>query len=227
MGGASNEDVSNLKELFDQCDSNNDGGIDIMELDIILQYLNQSPGTEQLNKLFTNLDLDENGSISFSEFCVFMEAHAETPSSEPQATDHNSIVENSFKIFDTDNNGIISLNELDQMMQFLEMRRTEVELTTIMSGVDDDDSGGINLSEYQNLLEKTADAQSEERSKRHRWFSQIDKDDDGLISFRELYFELNRGGDNITPLQVQETFLIADVDKDRQLNFEEFFKLTK
>ena len=225
MGGVSDENVNNLKELFHQCDSDSDGGINIIELDITLQYLHQSLSTEQLKTVFKDVDLDNNGKISFSEFCVLMGVDSETLPLKEVADD--SIVEKSFKIFDTDNNGIISLNELDQMMQFLGLRHTEVELTKVMNSVDVDDSGTVNLLEYQDLLVKTTDAHSEKQHKLHQNFLQIDKDNSGLISFSELYFELSRGAEDITPLQVQAMFNMVDIDKNHWLNFEEFVKLTK
>ena len=224
MGGVSDEDANNLKELFYQCDSDGDGGINIIELDITLQYLHQSLSTKQLKMLFIDVDLDNNGKISFSEFCILMGVDSE---SEREVADHGNVVEKSFEIFDTDNDGIISLDELNQMMKFLGLRHTELELTEMMNSVDVDDNGTIDLLEYQDLLAKTADAHSEKQSKLQQKFSHIDKDNSGLISFSELYFELSRGEEHITPLQVQAIFDTVDVDKNRRLDFEEFVKLTK
>ena len=226
MGGVSDEDANNLKELFYQCDSDGDGGINIIELDITLQYLHQSLSTEQLKMLFIDVDLDNNGKISFSEFCILMGVDSEM-SSEREVADHGNVVEKSFEIFDTDNDGIIGLDELNQMMKFLGLRHTELELTEMMNSVDVDDNGTIDLLEYQDLLAKTADAHSEKQSKLQQKFSHIDKDNSGLISFSELYFELSRGEEHITPLQVQAIFDTVDVDKNRRLDFEEFVKLTK
>ena len=228
MDSASQEDVSNVKELFNLCDSDNDGGISIIELDILLRYLHKSPNMEQLKKLFADIDLDNNGIISLSEFYALLGNGSDNISRQGNA-DQSSITEKSFKIFDSDNNGIINLNELDQMMQFLDHWYTEVELTKIMSSVDDDDSGNIDILEYQNLLAKTASAQSptEGQSNLRQKFLQTDKDHDGLISLTELYYEVIKGAEDITPLQVQTAFNTADVDKNHQLNFEEFVKLTK
>ena len=218
--------MSNFKELFDLCDSDNDGGISIIELDILLRYLHKSPSMKQLKKLFTDIDLNNNGIISLSEFYVLMGNSSDNLSRQGNA-DQSSITEKSFKIFDSDNNGIINLNELNQLMQFLDLWYTEVELTKIMSSVDDNDSGNIDLLEYQKLLAKTASAQSEGHSNLHQKFIQIDKDHDGLISFTELYYEVIKGAEDMTPQQVQTAFYTADVDKNHQLNFEEFVKLTK
>lgn len=222
----SNEDVNNLKELFHQCDSDADGGINIIEFEITLQYLHQSLSTEQLKMLFMDVDLDNNGIISYSEFCVLMGVNSEM-SVDREVADHDSIVEKSFKIFDTDNDSIISLDEVDQMMQFLGLRHTRFELINLMNRFDVDDSNAIDLLEYQDLLAKTADAHSEEQTKLKQKFSQIDKDNSGLISFSELYFELSRGVEDASPLQVQALFDTVDVDKNRRLDFEEFVKLTK
>ena len=126
-------------------------------------------------------------------------------------------------MFDTDNNAIISLTELDQVMQSLDQRQhTALELVRIMSNIDKDNGGTIDLAEFQDLLTKI-----EEQSIPHRQFSQIDKDDNGLISINELYSWLIRGGEKITPQEVKTMYMAADVNKNGWLDFQEFIKIIK
>lgn len=223
--GCNEDDIKNLKELFDLYDTDSDDALSIIEVDIILRYLQLSPSMKQLKELFKDADLDDSGNISFSEFCVLMGIDSETSTEKvnSEVVDHDSIVEKSFHMFDTDNNGVISLSELGQVMQLLDQRRhKEHELDRIMSSIDRDNSGTINLTEFQDLLTKT-----EEQNIPHKQFTQIDKDDNGLISINELYSWLISGGEKITPQQVKTVYMAADVNENGWVDFEEFVKITK
>ena len=227
MACINNEDLRKLGGLFDLYDTNSDGGINILELDIILRYFNQSYSMERLKKLFTDIDSDSNGEINFPEFLALMGIDSEVKSEDSEVEDDNnqsSIVEKSFKMFDTDSNGVISLNELDQLMLFLDQRQTKFELFATMSSVDGDNSGTIDLLEFQELLAKTADSHSPKLRQR---FAQIDKDNNGFLSIAELYAELSSEGEQVDPLQATEVFNFADVNKDGWVDFEEFVKSTK
>lgn len=216
-----------LKRLFDLYDSNSDGGIDMMELNTVLRYLNQTANMEQLKKLFTDIDLDDSGKIGFPEFCALMGIDSETSSEEKVDNNVDDIVEKSFNIFDIDKNGVIDLNEFEKLVEFLDQRHTKFEVIRIMSSIDGDNSGTINMQEFQQLLTKTANSYSEEEMKFHQTFAHIDKDDNGFLSIYELYAELTKGGEEITPLQAKEAFDVADINKDGQVDFEEFVKITK
>ena len=213
--------------MFDLYDSNSDGGIDMMELNTVLRYLNQTANMEQLKKLFTDIDLDDSGKIGFSEFCALMGIDSETSSEEKVDNNVDDIVEKSFNIFDIDKNGVIDLNEFEKLVEFLDQRRTKFEVIRMMSSIDGDNSGTINMQEFQQLLTKTANSYSEEEMKFHQIFAHIDKDDNGFLSIYELYAELIKGGEEITPLQAKEAFDVADINKDGQVDFEEFVKITK
>ena len=227
MSCVNNESVRKLRRLFDLYDTNSDDGINIIELDIALRYLNQTASMEQLKKLFTDVDLDDSGKINFPEFCAFMGIDSETISEEKVDNKVDDIVKKSFNMFDTDKNGIIDLNELQQLVEFLDQKRTKLELLRIVSSIDEDNSGTINLLEFQQLLTKTANSDSEEEIKFHQAFAQIDKDTNGFLSIYELYAELTKGGEEITLLQAKEAFDVIDVSKDGRVDFEEFVKITK
>jgi len=228
------ETLKSLKDSFALYDTDGDGGINIIELDIMLRYLDQTATTEQLEQIFDNIDSDKSEKISFSEFCVLMGESTPTASEDPATTEehantgYNIIIQKSFDVFDTDENGIISLAELDDLMLFLGRRHTRSELIRLLNSVDKDRSGSINLSEYQDLLTKAADSHFEEENKRKQQFSKLDKDGNGLISITELYYELNRNdGGKITPEQVNALFDNIDTNYDGWINYDEFVNITK
>lgn len=219
--------MEKLKDSFDLYDIDSDDGINIIELDIILRYLQKSPSTEQLKKLFNDIDSDNNGKISFPEFCVLMGVNSEKSLEEVDEFNHKLIVEKSFNLFDTNNNGIIGMDELNQLMEFLDRRHTKLELVRILGSVDKDNTGTINLLEFQDLLGKIATYHSEEQNILQQLFTQIDRDKDGLISINELYYEMTKGGENITPIQMKAVFNTVDVNKNSWVDFDEFIKITK
>ena len=218
--------MRNLKESFELYDTDGDSGINIIELDIMLRYLDQSPATEQLEQMFNSIDSDRSGKVSFSEFCVLMGVNPATPNEEINVQ-YDMVIQKSFDVFDSDQNGIINLTELDDLMLFLDHRHTRSELIRLLNNVDKDRTGTINISEYQDLLAKAANSHFEKENKLRQQFSKLDKDNNGLISITELYYELTRNdGDKITPSQVNTLFGGADTNDDGWINYDEFINIT-
>jgi len=209
-------------------DTDGDGGINIIELDIMLRYLDQSPTTEQLEQIFDSIDADKSKKISFSEFCVLMGVSTPAaPKEQAYNAHYDTVVQKSFDVFDSDDDGIINLEELDDLMLFLDHRHSRPELIRLLNNVDKDRSGTIDLSEYQDLLAKAANSHFEKENKLQQQFSKLDKDSNGLISVVELYYELTRNGDKITPSQVNTLFGGADTNNDGWINYNEFKNITK
>ena len=221
--------MRNLKDSFEMYDTDGDGGINIIELDIMLRYLDQSPTTKQLEQIFDTIDADKSKKISFSEFCVLMGVSTPVaPKEQTYNAHYDTVIQKSFDVFDSDDDGIINLEELDDLMLFLDHRHSRPELIRLLNNVDKDRSGTIDLPEYQDLLAKAANSHFEKENKLQQQFSKLDKDGNGLISVVELYYELKRNdGDKITPSQVNALFGGADTNNDGWINYNEFKNITK
>lgn len=97
--------------------------------------------------LFKNLFLTGNGEIDFEEFLQMM-------SKKIKDTDTEEEIRDAFRIFDKDGNGLISANELKQLMANLGEKLTDEELDEMMREADLNGDGHIDYEEFRFLMTK-------------------------------------------------------------------------
>ena len=90
--------------------------------------------------------------------------------------------------------------------------------------VDADGNGTIDFPEFLTMMaRKMKDTDSEEEILEA--FKVFDKDGNGFISSAELKHVMTNLGEKLTDEEVDEMIREADVDGDRQINYEEFVKM--
>ena len=67
----SDEELSNIKKIFDQFDKNNSGTIDKKELLTLSIALNNPLSNASLHSFFREIDLDNSFQISWDEFITY------------------------------------------------------------------------------------------------------------------------------------------------------------
>ncbi|CAI9781328.1 unnamed protein product [Fraxinus pennsylvanica] len=138
--------------------------------------------------------------------------------------DQISEFKEAFALFDTDGDGCITTKELGKVMRSFGQNPTEAELQDMIKEVDAAGNGTIDLPEFLNLMvRKIKDTHSEEELKEA--FQVFDKDQNGLISAAELRHVMTNLGEELTDEDFDERIREADVDGDRQINYEEFVKV--
>ena len=68
MKDLSTDELAELRESFDRCDSNGDGWIIVSECSALLLALDQDLSEDECMLAFEMTDADGDGSISFEEF---------------------------------------------------------------------------------------------------------------------------------------------------------------
>ncbi|VDL72124.1 unnamed protein product [Nippostrongylus brasiliensis] len=138
----------------------------------------------------------------------------------------NKIAEykNAFKFFDDNNDGFITMLELEKAMNECGQYPSKLELRLIMHHGDSDRNGVITFDEFAQLMSGNRTAGKYTYSQLREQFDLFDKDKDGYIEKAEMtecIKELSLT--HSYPKSVIEgLFKEADVDGDGRISFEEF-----
>ncbi|KAJ1846716.1 hypothetical protein LPJ70_001896, partial [Coemansia sp. RSA 2708] len=99
---------------------------------------------------------------------------------------HIKELRDAFAIFDTDNNGEISREELGVLMRSLSHNPTEEEITDMINEVDENGDGKIDFSEFIAMMARQPMSAEGPESEIMEAFRVFDKNGDGVISAQEL-----------------------------------------
>ena len=140
-----NEEIKTLKEEFDKFDVNKDGEISRQEL---IECLNAcypyQEAVRRANQIFNEIDFNNDGNINFSEFL--------TANFKKEKLLSEDVLEKTFKLFDIDGNGYITLDELKESMP-VEIT-SKLEWTELIEEVDKDGDNQISLEEFKEMMGK-------------------------------------------------------------------------
>ncbi|KAJ1437795.1 EF-Hand 1, calcium-binding site [Sesbania bispinosa] len=125
-----------------------------------------------------------------------------------------------FSRFDTNGDGKISVNELDNVLRALGSTVPSEELERVMKDLDTDNDGFINLTEFAAFCR--SDAADGGASELREAFDLYDQDKNGLISAAELCLVLNRLGMKCSVEECHNMIKSVDSDGDGNVNFDEF-----
>jgi calmodulin len=137
--------VLECMEIFDLFDKDKDGAISDHELGDALRALGGNPNPKEIEEMINAIDKNDTGKVEFKEF-IELFAKKFNP--------HNDevILHEVFKKIDKDGNGVISAQELLQMMTTWGEKLTEQEALEIIKEADTDQDGSINYKEFVKMI---------------------------------------------------------------------------
>jgi calcium-dependent protein kinase len=135
-----------LASVFKAFDKNGDGMLSKEEIkDGYEKIFGQSINQEQIEEMFSRVDIDNSGFIDYSEFVV-------ATMSEKNLFSEKKL-KAAFKMFDADDSGYISRDEVKQ--SFMKITKiSEEELEEIVSQVDENGDGEISFEEFKEIMTK-------------------------------------------------------------------------
>ncbi|NP_001151507.2 calmodulin [Zea mays] len=143
--------IEEFREAFSLFDKDGDGTITTKELGTVMRSLGQSPTEEELQEMVDEVDADGSGAIDLQEFLTLLARQMR----EASGADEDELRE-AFHVFDQDQNGFISRDELRHVLQNLGERLSEEELAEMLREADADGDGQINYSEFAKTKEPGA-----------------------------------------------------------------------
>lgn len=111
----------------------------------MMRTLDQNPSEGELIDMINEVDADENGTIDFQEFLNLMSLKMKDKNSAEQLKD-------AFKVFDKDQNGFISADELRRVMMNLGEKLSKEDTDEMIREADIDGDGQINYEEFVKIM---------------------------------------------------------------------------
>ncbi|KAM0952830.1 putative EF-hand domain-containing protein [Dioscorea sansibarensis] len=111
------------------------------DLGTVLRSLGQNPTEAELKAMIDEVDADLNGTVDFSEFLNLM-----------KDADPEKELREAFKVFDKDQNDLISADELRSVMANLGEKLTAEEVNKMIREADIDSDGQVNYEEFVRLM---------------------------------------------------------------------------
>ncbi|ELP93596.1 caltractin, putative [Entamoeba invadens IP1] len=135
--------MKEMKETFDELDTDHSGTIDFEEFHRALGKDLQSKDVESFKMFFSLADSDENGALDFPEFLKLMTALDAMPDNSDK-----TLYETLFRLIDDDNSGTLETNELARFMRVAKKGMSDEEIKTALNVMDEDSDGHVTMSEF-------------------------------------------------------------------------------
>ncbi|KAF9680050.1 hypothetical protein SADUNF_Sadunf06G0079700 [Salix dunnii] len=141
------------------------------------------------------------------------------------STEEVEDIKEMFKRMDTDNDGIISIEELKTGLRSFGSHLVESEVQMLVEAVDSSGKGKLDYGEFVAVSLHLQRMANDEHLRKA--FSYFDKDGDGYIEPDELRDALMEdGADDCTDV-ANDIFQEVDTDKDGRISYDEFFAMMK
>ncbi|KAI3811849.1 hypothetical protein L1987_21581 [Smallanthus sonchifolius] len=130
-----------------------------------------------------------------------------------------------FKKIDTDDDGIVAIEELKAGLQKFNTQIAESEVQLLIEAVDTKGKGKLDYEEFVAISLHLKKMANDEHL--HKAFSYFDKDGNGYIEPQDLQDALMEDGGEDVANVVNDIFQEVDTDKDGKISYEEFAAMMK
>ena len=141
-------EIKNINKIFNLFNLSGNGKLSKEEtyqgLRNYLNYSSEEKINKKVNKIFKNIDNDNNGFIEYEEF-------ARAALDKRIFLDEN-VLKFTFDFMDKDGSGEISLSELKEIFGVKDDKESEILLKEIIDKIDTDGNGEISFKEYNDMM---------------------------------------------------------------------------
>lgn len=144
----SKSEKENLSKIFKAIDKNGDGKLSKEEImNGYGEFFGKTLNQEDVELLFDSVDIDKSGFIDYSEFVIASMNEKQLLTNEKLAA--------AFKMFDKDGSGLISAEEIKDVLGFGQNLSLD-SVKEIMRQVDENGDGEISFEEFTHMMKKLA-----------------------------------------------------------------------
>ncbi|OMJ72145.1 hypothetical protein SteCoe_29483 [Stentor coeruleus] len=139
-------DIRNIRKHFKDIDVNGDGVISKTELVGVIKNLTPDISDDNLQILVDSLDINDNGNIDYTEFitgCLLRKNYS-----------NSGYLESAFKHFDKDNSGLITVNEVKEVLNGQEVVQNLLtnDVEQMIAEFDKNKDGCVDYREFIDMM---------------------------------------------------------------------------
>ncbi|XP_069114920.1 calmodulin-like [Argopecten irradians] len=144
-GKVDDNDDARLREAFRMFDPEDNGTVRPERLEALMQVLGLNPTKEEVNDLLKDMDIDGDGMLNFNDFSIRMKTVMAD-------TDVEAELRTAFKVFDKDESGKISFEELKSALTSIGEKLTDDEVKEMLREADSNGDGEIDFQEFVTMM---------------------------------------------------------------------------
>ncbi|CAN8063092.1 unnamed protein product [Agarophyton chilense] len=139
-----------IREVFELFDSETSGVVEKRQLRVMMRSLGYEPRKDQLARLIVACGISQRATqIKYEEFHTLMEKMI-------NERDIQEEMMHAFSLFDTDESGKITFENLREVADQLGERMTDEELREMIREADMDKDGMVSATEFVRIMKKTS-----------------------------------------------------------------------
>jgi len=137
-----------IEDAFNVFDPENSGKMDVKELKVAMRALGFEPRKDEIKKMLASVAADKTGELTRDQFTELMASRL----IEKDARDE---IVKAFRLFDDDETGKITFDNLKRVAKELGETITDEELRDMIHEADLDGDGQVNEDEFHRIMKKT------------------------------------------------------------------------
>ncbi|XP_060803239.1 uncharacterized protein LOC106138293 isoform X1 [Amyelois transitella] len=142
------EQENDLREAFNSLDHLGEGKIKAADFRVVIKALGYEPTKEELQHMINAVDKGDTGKLSFENFQTAIMRKI-------MSLDTDGDIMKSFRLFDMDDSGLISFENVKKVTEILGTYLTDEEIEEMIDDADKDFDGFINVQEFMRMIKNS------------------------------------------------------------------------